>query len=99
MVVTGGSSGMGLGLAKRLSQKGGNVVIVAQNVPKLQNALRDVSVRACPEAQDFVLLTTPGLCLEFSDPTIPFHLSGPSRCNRDTEGPFRNHKVEPKLSP
>ena len=35
---------MGLGIAKKLASKGANVVIVAQNVPKLENATKAISV-------------------------------------------------------
>ena len=44
VVVTGGSQGFGLSVAKKLAQKGANVVIVAQNVTKLENAVKEISV-------------------------------------------------------
>ena len=44
VVVTGGSQGMGRGLAKLLAQKGANVVIVARNQQKLSEALEYISV-------------------------------------------------------
>lgn len=44
MVVTGGSQGMGLSVAKKLAQRGANVVIVAQNIPKLENAVKIIAV-------------------------------------------------------
>jgi 3-dehydrosphinganine reductase len=43
--VTGGSQGLGLSIAKHLASKGANVVIVAQDVPKLEAALEEIKVR------------------------------------------------------
>ncbi|KIW81699.1 hypothetical protein Z517_04725 [Fonsecaea pedrosoi CBS 271.37] len=45
-VVTGGSQGLGLALAQELSARGANVVIVAQNVPKLETAVTTLASRA-----------------------------------------------------
>lgn len=42
VIVTGGSQGLGLSLAKVLAAKGAHVVIVAQTVPKLEKALETV---------------------------------------------------------
>lgn len=44
VIVTGGSQGMGRGLAKLLAQKGANVVIVARNQRKLSEALKYIAV-------------------------------------------------------
>lgn len=46
VIVTGGSQGLGLALAQQLSAKGANVVIVAQTVSKLENALAVISKSA-----------------------------------------------------
>jgi 3-dehydrosphinganine reductase len=45
VLITGGSQGMGRGLAKICAQKGANVVIVARNVDKLKAAVEYISVR------------------------------------------------------
>jgi 3-dehydrosphinganine reductase len=44
VLLTGGSSGMGRGVAKILAQKGANIVIVARNQERLADALSYVSV-------------------------------------------------------
>ena len=44
MLITGGSEGMGLSVAKLLSAKGGNIVIVARSQDKLDRALEEISV-------------------------------------------------------
>ncbi|KXT06499.1 hypothetical protein AC578_6074 [Pseudocercospora eumusae] len=51
VVVTGGSQGMGRGLAKLLAQKGANVVIVARNKQKLDEALQYIIEAAAKEPQ------------------------------------------------
>ncbi|KAK3071256.1 3-dehydrosphinganine reductase, partial [Teratosphaeriaceae sp. CCFEE 6253] len=54
VVITGGSQGMGRGLAKLLAQKGANVVIVARDQSKLDIALKDISSAArSPGSQRF----------------------------------------------
>lgn len=45
VLITGGSEGMGLAVAKKLSAKGANVVLVARNTGKLEEALKIVQVR------------------------------------------------------
>ncbi len=45
-VVTGGSQGLGLSVAKLLARKGANVVIVARNVDKLKAAVEELEVRS-----------------------------------------------------
>ncbi|KAK5083614.1 hypothetical protein LTR05_006117 [Lithohypha guttulata] len=58
VIITGGSQGLGLELAKQLSAKGANIVIVAQTVSKLEHALesiRNAAVR--PAAQRFMYLS------------------------------------------
>ncbi|KZZ95876.1 NAD(P)-binding domain protein [Moelleriella libera RCEF 2490] len=42
VLITGGSEGMGLAVAKKLSAKGANVVLVARNTGKLEEALKIV---------------------------------------------------------
>jgi 3-dehydrosphinganine reductase len=44
ILITGGSQGLGRGLAKLCAQKGANVIIVARNVDKLKAALEYISV-------------------------------------------------------
>lgn len=44
VIITGGSQGMGRGLAKILSQKGANIVIVARTQSKLDDALKYIAV-------------------------------------------------------
>jgi nucleoside-diphosphate-sugar epimerase len=44
VVITGGSQGMGRGVAKLLASKGANVVIVARDVTKLKKAIEYISV-------------------------------------------------------
>ena len=44
VLLTGGSTGMGRGVAKILAQKGANIVIVARNQGRLAEALAVVSV-------------------------------------------------------
>ena len=44
ILVTGGSQGMGKGIAQLLAGKGANVLIVARNVQKLESALEDIKV-------------------------------------------------------
>ncbi|KAK3725168.1 3-dehydrosphinganine reductase [Vermiconidia calcicola] len=46
VLITGGSQGMGRGLAKLLAQKGANVVIVARNEQKLAEALKYIASSA-----------------------------------------------------
>lgn len=45
MLVTGGSQGLGLALAKLLAQRGAHVVICSRSEAKLKTALADVEVR------------------------------------------------------
>ena len=52
--MTGGSQGFGLAVAKRLAQRGANVVIVAQNVEKLKHAVQAIAASALhPSTQRF----------------------------------------------
>ncbi|KAK5120531.1 hypothetical protein LTR85_006187 [Meristemomyces frigidus] len=54
VVITGGSQGMGRGLGKLLAQKGANVVIVARNQQKLDEALQYISSASkSPQTQRF----------------------------------------------
>jgi len=48
VVLTGGSTGMGRGLAKLLAQKGANIVLVARDEKKLEAAIVYISVRFQP---------------------------------------------------
>jgi len=46
VVITGGSQGMGLAAAKLLSKRGANVVVVARQKEKLENAKAQIAVGA-----------------------------------------------------
>jgi 3-dehydrosphinganine reductase len=46
VIVTGGSQGLGLSVAKQLAAKGANVVIVAQTIPKLKAAVEEIKSAA-----------------------------------------------------
>lgn len=54
VVITGGSQGMGRAVARLLSSKGANVVIVARNAAKLGEAFKYISVcvAGCSFAQN-----------------------------------------------
>lgn len=53
-IVTGGSQGLGLAIAKLLASRGANVVIVAQDVGKLESAIAEIKLSAkSPEQQRF----------------------------------------------
>ncbi|KAK0939056.1 3-dehydrosphinganine reductase [Friedmanniomyces endolithicus] len=54
VVITGGSQGLGRGLARLLSSKGANVVIVARDQPKIDIALKyTASAAKSPQSQRF----------------------------------------------
>lgn len=57
-MITGGSQGMGRGLAKQLAQKGANVVIVARTQKKLDEALKYISVSVIDLSVQMNLLTS-----------------------------------------
>lgn len=58
VIVTGGSQGLGLAIAKQLAAKGANVVIVAQTVLKLEKALETIKGAArTPATQRFLFLS------------------------------------------
>lgn len=52
-IVTGGSQGLGLSIAKLLASRGANVVIVAQDVRKLETALAEIKSSAKSTDQRF----------------------------------------------
>src|SRR5436305_5538184 len=56
-VVTGGSQGLGLAIAKLLASRGANVVIVAQDLRKLEAALNEIKASAKSEEQRFHYLS------------------------------------------
>ena len=53
VLVTGGSQGLGLSIAKQLASKGANVVIIARDRKKLQTALQEISQTALSQKQRF----------------------------------------------
>jgi 3-dehydrosphinganine reductase len=52
-LITGGSSGIGLALAKELALKNANVWILARNEEKLQSALKDIQALRQSKTQEF----------------------------------------------
>ncbi|OAP65086.1 hypothetical protein AYL99_01058 [Fonsecaea erecta] len=57
-IVTGGSQGLGLAIAEELAARGANVAIVAQNVPKLEDAVKILYSRAkSAQSQRFLSLS------------------------------------------
>ena len=56
-IVTGGSQGLGLSIAKQLASKGANVVIIAQNVFKLDKAIEIIRSHAKDPSQRFLHLS------------------------------------------
>lgn len=52
-IVTGGSQGMGLSIAKLLASRGANVVVVAQDVRKLETAVAEIKSSAKSPDQRF----------------------------------------------
>ena len=57
-IVTGGSQGFGLALARELSRHGAHVVIVAQNESKIQSAVSQLtSIASSPSSQRFLGLS------------------------------------------
>jgi 3-dehydrosphinganine reductase len=52
-IVTGGSQGLGLAVAKLLASRGANVVIVAQNLAKLEAAASEIKLAAKSQDQRF----------------------------------------------
>lgn len=56
-VITGGSQGLGLSVAKEFAKKGANVVIVAQSIPKLEKATNEIKATASDEKQRFLYLS------------------------------------------
>lgn len=75
-IVTGGSQGFGLALARELSRRGAHVVIVAQNESKIQSAVSQItSTASSPSSQRFL-----GLSYDLRSPA-----SGPEILRRVTE--------------
>lgn len=58
VLVTGGSSGIGLETGKLLAQKGANVWLAARHKDKLELALREVESARCNPAQRFGIVIT-----------------------------------------
>ena len=56
-IVTGGSQGLGLAVAKLLASRGANVVIVAQDLGKLEAALTEIKTSAESQDQRFLHLS------------------------------------------
>lgn len=45
VLVTGGSTGLGLNAGRQLAEKGANVIIAARNVDKLEKGVRYITVK------------------------------------------------------
>ena len=56
-VVTGGSQGLGLAIAKLLASRGANVVIIAQDLRKLEAAVNEIKSSAPSPDQRFLHLS------------------------------------------
>jgi len=56
-IVTGGSQGLGLSVSKLLAARGANVVIVAQDVAKLESAVSQIKLHAPSPSQRFLHLS------------------------------------------
>ncbi|KAG9683020.1 NAD(P)-binding protein, partial [Aureobasidium melanogenum] len=71
VVITGGSQGMGRGLAKLLAQKGAHIVIVARDQEKLEAALTYISAAAkTPQTQRFHAISADVTIAEENDRII-----------------------------
>ncbi|KAI5305411.1 hypothetical protein KEM56_004511, partial [Ascosphaera pollenicola] len=57
IVITGGSDGLGKSIAMHLSHKGANVIIVARNKKKLDEAIQDIESAAVNPAQQFLAIS------------------------------------------
>ncbi|KOS19386.1 3-ketodihydrosphingosine reductase gsl-3 [Escovopsis weberi] len=51
VLITGASEGMGLSVAKKLAERGANVILVSRSIPKLEQALQAVKAAAKNPAQ------------------------------------------------
>jgi 3-dehydrosphinganine reductase len=70
VIITGGSQGLGLSVAQKLSARGANIVLVARDKTKLASALQNVSAAAkSPATQRFLTLSY-DLTLAASAPAI-----------------------------
>jgi 3-dehydrosphinganine reductase len=84
-IVTGGSQGLGLSIAKLLAARGANVVIVAQDVRKLEAALAEIQSSAQSAEQRFHHLS-----MDLRDPS-----SAPTILSTVTEW---NHGAPPTIA-
>ncbi|KAI0997490.1 hypothetical protein K3495_g10698 [Podosphaera aphanis] len=57
VLLTGASEGMGLSVAKKLAQKGANIIIVARNIDKLEKALEQIKAAAADASQWFQMIS------------------------------------------
>jgi 3-dehydrosphinganine reductase len=56
VLISGGSSGIGLALAKKLALKNANICILARDLSKLETAISEISKNRQSESQQFILL-------------------------------------------
>ena len=79
-IVTGGSQGLGLAIAKLLALRGANVVIVAQDLRKLEAAVNEIKSSAKSQDQRFHHLS-----FDLRDPSsAPTILSTATKWNNDS---------------
>ena len=80
-IVTGGSQGLGLSIARLLASKGAHVLIVAQDIVKLERAVQDLKSQASsPQTQRFQHLS-----FDLRDPSsAPRTLADATRWNGGT---------------
>ena len=79
-IVTGGSQGLGLAIAKLLASRGANVVIVAQDIRKLEAAVDEIKSSAKSQDQCFHHLS-----FDLRDPSsAPTILSTVTKWNNDS---------------
>ncbi|KAI5465512.1 hypothetical protein BGZ63DRAFT_347464 [Mariannaea sp. PMI_226] len=71
ILITGASEGMGLSVATQLAAKGANIVIVARNVTKLENAMKLIKAAAKnPESQRFHYISADVSKQDYARPLI-----------------------------
>ena len=85
--ITGGSSGIGLELSKRFAEKGANILLIARNREKLENAVKEIK-KLGDKTQKFLILSLdvsdftsvnekiPKIIKEFGEPDILVNNAG-----------------------
>ncbi|KAH6897222.1 hypothetical protein B0T10DRAFT_526398 [Thelonectria olida] len=71
ILITGASEGMGLSASKQLAAKGANIILVARNVGKLENAINEVKAAAKnPNTQRFHYISADVSKPDYAGPLI-----------------------------